>query len=226
MVSLRSLPLERFSQVHAVALLLACPLVALARQPWPLVFAAVLTFGAVLVSYRSRYTPSGSFGAANVLTGLRLGAVLALAMAGRDVSSREVALVVATVMVLDGVDGVVARRSGTASEFGAHFDVEVDALLVLVLGAVLWQRGRLGPWILWPGLLRYVYVLVLAVTPARGQAPRSLLGRLGFGAIVAGLLGAFLDSGDAGTLAAVGGTVLVTLSFVRSFYFSYRPSSR
>jgi phosphatidylglycerophosphate synthase len=129
-------------------------------------------------------------------------------------------------MLLDSLDGVLARRSGSASAFGAHFDVEVDALLVLVLGALLWQGQRLGAWILWPGLLRYLYVLVLAVAPARGQEPRSWFGRSAFAAVVAGLLVALVDAGPLGTAAAVGGAVLVTISFGRSFYFSYGKSAR
>ena len=36
-------------------------------------------------------------------------------------------------LLLDAVDGRVARRTGTASAFGARFDMEVDAFLILVL---------------------------------------------------------------------------------------------
>lgn len=59
-------------------------------------------------------------------------------------------------LALDGVDGWVARRSGSASELGARFDMEVDAFLLLVLSAHA-ARG-LGPWVLGIGLLRYAFV--------------------------------------------------------------------
>src|SRR4051794_27037258 len=39
----------------------------------------------------------------------------------------------AVALVLDGVDGWVARRTGTVSELGWRFDMEVDAFLILVL---------------------------------------------------------------------------------------------
>ena len=42
---------------------------------------------------------------------------------------------------LDAVDGWVARRTGTASALGARFDMEVDAVLMLVLSVL---RGRVA----------------------------------------------------------------------------------
>jgi phosphatidylglycerophosphate synthase len=60
--------------------------------------------------------------------------------------------------LLDGVDGWVARRTGTASEFGARFDMETDALLILVLAALVVSYDKAGPWILASGLLRYGFV--------------------------------------------------------------------
>lgn len=58
-------------------------------------------------------------------------------------------------LVLDGVDGQVARRTGTASKLGARFDMEVDAFLVLVLSVhVAWSAGA---WVLAIGAMRYVF---------------------------------------------------------------------
>jgi phosphatidylglycerophosphate synthase len=60
-------------------------------------------------------------------------------------------------LVLDLVDGWVARRTGTESELGARLDMEMDALLVLVLSVL--AVGSLGPWVLLIGLMRYLFVL-------------------------------------------------------------------
>lgn len=63
---------------------------------------------------------------------------------------------IATVaLVLDLVDGKVARRTGTASEFGARFDMEVDAFLILVLS--IYVSRSLGWWVLAIGAMRYAY---------------------------------------------------------------------
>ncbi|MFI0407692.1 CDP-alcohol phosphatidyltransferase family protein [Actinomadura sp. 3N508] len=71
---------------------------------------------------------------------------------------------VATVaLVLDGVDGQVARRTGTASRLGARFDMEVDAFLVLVLSVhVAWTAGV---WVLAIGVMRYAFGAAAWVAP-------------------------------------------------------------
>jgi phosphatidylglycerophosphate synthase len=59
---------------------------------------------------------------------------------------------------LDGLDGWVARRSGTASAFGARFDVETDAAFILVLSLLVWRYDKAGVWVLACGLMRYAFV--------------------------------------------------------------------
>lgn len=78
----------------------------------------------------------------------------------------------AVALALDAVDGRVARRTGTASAFGARFDMEVDAFLILVLSV---QAARsLGWWVLAIGLMRYAYVATGWVLPwlRSGVPPR------------------------------------------------------
>jgi phosphatidylglycerophosphate synthase len=59
---------------------------------------------------------------------------------------------------LDGVDGWLARRGGWVSPFGARFDMEIDALLVMVLALLVWSLDRAGAWVLAAGLLRYAFL--------------------------------------------------------------------
>ncbi len=66
---------------------------------------------------------------------------------------------------LDAIDGQVARQTRTASPFGARLDMELDGLFVLGLGLLLVWLGRVGPWILLAGALRYLFVLGMAVFP-------------------------------------------------------------
>ena len=56
-------------------------------------------------------------------------------------------------LVLDAVDGRVARRTGTVSPLGAAFDMEVDAFLILVLSGYV--AASVGPWVLAIGFARY-----------------------------------------------------------------------
>ncbi|MEV0472509.1 CDP-alcohol phosphatidyltransferase family protein, partial [Streptomyces prunicolor] len=85
--------------------------------------------------HRSR---TRSFGPANRVTlgrAILVGGVTAL-VADSFESSPPVTLLVgltAVALILDGVDGKVARRTNTSTALGARFDMEVDAFLILVL---------------------------------------------------------------------------------------------
>ncbi|MFD8934315.1 CDP-alcohol phosphatidyltransferase family protein [Streptomyces sp. NPDC059578] len=63
----------------------------------------------------------------------------------------------AVALVLDAVDGRVARRTDTATPLGARFDMEVDAALILVLSVD--AAVRFGPWVLLIGAMRYAFVV-------------------------------------------------------------------
>ncbi len=121
-------------------------------------------------------------GAANHVTLVR-GALVAL-LAGllgqhgsRTIASVAVA-VASAAMVLDGVDGWLARRSGMASGFGARFDMETDAAFVAVLALLVWQFGKAGSWVLLSGLMRYLFVAAVAVLPRlQRPVPSSMRGK-------------------------------------------------
>lgn len=66
---------------------------------------------------------------------------------------------------LDGLDGWLARRLGESSAFGARFDMEVDAALIMVLSAAVLLSGDLGPWVLLLGAMRYGFVLSASIWP-------------------------------------------------------------
>ena len=72
----------------------------------------------------------------------------------------------AVALALDGLDGYVARRTGTASELGARFDMEVDAFLIFVLSVFLVRPY--GAWVLAIGGMRYAFVVAGWVLPWMG----------------------------------------------------------
>ncbi len=121
--------------------------------------------------------PHARFGPANRVTLGRLAAVVLFAALAVERALQPLpdadrvawALVVlATVAaVVDAADGPLARARGMASEFGARFDMETDALLILVLCVLIVQFGKAGPWVLAAGLMRYAFVAAAALP--RGQ---------------------------------------------------------
>jgi phosphatidylglycerophosphate synthase len=69
-------------------------------------------------------------------------------------------------LTLDGVDGRVARARGEATAFGARFDVETDAAMLIVLSIAVAALGIAGWWVLVIGALRYGYVAASLIVPA------------------------------------------------------------
>jgi phosphatidylglycerophosphate synthase len=84
-------------------------------------------------------------------------------------------LFAALALALDGVDGWVARRTNTASERGARYDMELDNVLLVALGLLVWRAGATGPWVLLIGGIRYLFVAAAHLWPALdGELPPSL----------------------------------------------------
>ncbi len=73
--------------------------------------------------------------------------------------------VAVSALALDGIDGWLARARDEASSFGARFDMEVDAALIMVLAALAWASGKAGAWVLALGLIRYGFVAASALWP-------------------------------------------------------------
>lgn len=168
-----------------------------------------------------RHHPFGSFGPANQVT-LGRGVLVAL-LAGligerSDTKVAELAVVLATTTaVLDGVDGWLARRTRMASDFGARFDMEMDAALILVLAVLAWQFGKAGVWVLAGGLLRYAFVgagrlLPWLRQPLPPSARRRAIAVVQMVALIA-TLAPLVPVALAGPVAAIG-LAAVSLSFL------------
>jgi phosphatidylglycerophosphate synthase len=76
---------------------------------------------------------------------------------------------------MDGIDGYLARRDGTATRYGARFDMEIDALFGAVLSLTILSAGIAGPLILILGFMRYVFVGANYMLPwLNGSLPESM----------------------------------------------------
>lgn len=230
-VATRAVPADRagderaftvWSRGHAVVMLAGFAASALAGAAWPLSLVALLSSAELVRRGWGAFTPAGGFGWANRVTTVRFALALLLGALGPATPGWILAAVLGVGAVLDPADGFIARRYGQSSAFGAAFDIETDALLTLIAEAQLWQRGRAGAWILIPGLLRYAYVLALAIVPATaGHVRSSPFARRAFVALLVGLIAALLFDGGAAIALAAIGTAAVTFSFARSFRWSY-----
>lgn len=126
-------------------------------------------------------------------------------------------------LVLDWVDGRVARRTQTASPLGARFDLEVDAFLILVLSVYVARSA--GAWVLAIGAARYALLVAGGLLPWLREAapPRPWC------KVVAAIQGVVLVSAAADVLprfwthaALVVALALLTESFSREVWSLWR----
>jgi phosphatidylglycerophosphate synthase len=97
-------------------------------------------------------------------------AILAAAVAGlvadsftRPVQTTALVTLSVIALILDAVDGQVARGTGTATPLGAKLDGEVDAFLILLLAIVVSQDY--GAWVLAIGAARYAFLIAGWLVP-------------------------------------------------------------
>lgn len=114
----------------------------------------LLTARGLLLSY-----PHTVLGLCNIVTFTRLMIVCILfaALIGNLAPSWITLALALVALALDGIDGWLARKQGLASDFGARFDVEVDAIFALVLAIFAASNGAAGAYVILLGLPYYFF---------------------------------------------------------------------
>jgi phosphatidylglycerophosphate synthase len=145
---------------------------------------------------------------------------------GRPVSVTALVTLSTVALVLDAVDGPVARRTGTATPLGARIDCEVDAFLILLLSIAVSQDY--GGWVLVIGAARYALLLAGWLIPwlAAPLPPRY------WGKVVAAVQGIVLTVAASGLLdrlvgmiAVAAALLLLAESFGRNVIWLYRTGA-
>ena len=141
-----------------------------------------VVFGVMLVLVGrslAAHHPFPRFGPANRVTAVRALIVALVAALVGETPTTGIAWAAAgaavLVAALDGLDGWLARRTGMMSDFGARFDMEVDAFFILVLSVLAWQHDKAGSWVLLCGVMRYAFVAAGWLMPWMARPLRSTL---------------------------------------------------
>ncbi|MGP9684875.1 MULTISPECIES: CDP-alcohol phosphatidyltransferase family protein [unclassified Halomonas] len=137
----------------------ALPLLMLGSSNW-WVAGGFYAFISILILI---FWPHGALGWANRVTLIRA-VLVAIVAAGLLAGAFKNAiwqwlLIAVIALLLDGVDGWIARYTYSHSTFGARFDMELDALLIMLLCVGLWEFESLGAWVLLIGGMRYLFVM-------------------------------------------------------------------
>jgi phosphatidylglycerophosphate synthase len=191
--------------------------------PGTYVWTVLLGYAALSALVRKgapRRLPRPGLGWANRVTLLRATLVLpvaALLVTPGSARGSLAWLAIALALValaLDGVDGAVARRTGSETPFGARFDMELDAFLILALAMLVWTSTPLGFWVVWMGLIRYLFVLAGWLwAPLEADLPPSFRRKLVCVVQVAALLVALVPVVPASVAAGVCAVALALLGY-------------
>jgi phosphatidylglycerophosphate synthase len=188
---------------------------------------AYLVIGLAAITTGLRRYGATSFGPADLVTLTRailIGGVTALISdIPQPVPVTTMVVLAGVALSLDAVDGQVARRTGTVTPFGARFDMETDAFLILVLSAYL--ATQYGPWVLAIGVMRYAFVVAGRLLRwMRADLPHSMVRKT-----VAATQGIVLAVAASGLLPETGTVVLLgaalaalTYSFAFDIVWLYR----
>jgi len=119
---------------------------------------------ALMMLHLGGHAPHAHFGAANRVTLARgmiaslLGGAVPVVTALEPEALWVASAAALLALVLDGVDGWIARRMRMASTYGQHLDINFDTMMMGILALLAWQSGKAGLWVLAIGLARYVFV--------------------------------------------------------------------
>lgn len=129
-------------------------------------------------------------------------------------------------ILLDGLDGYLARKYQQASEIGGLFDKTVDAYFVLLLSFILVLKYDIPFWFLGIGYLHYGYeLLLLGLGWEDLVIPKNPIGKYIAALLFISLLSPFILPEYLYLPILYLAAILVSLSFSLSFFFKFRAAS-
>ncbi len=157
-------------------------------------------------------------GYANWITGFRLILIVIGSFLFSVVSNHVILGIMSLVVLLDRADGYLARKYGQTSFIGHNLDVEVDSFFVLLMCYYYFHFEGVGWWIIIPGVLRYLYIVMTSAV----EKPNYRAKKRKYSTIIAGIFFIVLLVGLISPIKFKApilfiGAVLIVASFARSF---------
>ena len=111
-------------------------------------------------------------GYANLITLIRLIIVLVIGFWYIQLSDITIFIMGLTAVLLDAIDGYVAKKYHQQSEFGRHFDMEADAFYVLMITCILYLKDFFDLWIVVLGFLPHLYGVFIYLMGVADKEPK------------------------------------------------------
>lgn len=169
------------------------------------------------------------FGVANVVTTTRFISVMILIFSSSSFMFNDsiILFIILIIPLLDIVDGLVARYRKEESQFGMYYDMEVDAVFVMVASIIVYLNYPSMWVVLLPAFLRYFYKFSIDILDKKSKFIES---KQKYASLIAGnyftalIVFYFLNNELASNYLMVS-SLLIILSFGKSFYSFYKWSN-
>lgn len=174
----------------------------------------------------STFISSFSRNYANQITALRFIISSLTALAIYQIPAYASFILFGFAILLDGLDGFIARKYQLMSEVGAIFDKTVDAYFVLLLAFILVTQYNIPIWFLAIGYLHYGYELLMhGLGWQYLTIPKNPIGKLAAAFLFISLLSPFIFSPSIALFIIYLASITVSLSFGFSFFYKYKAAS-
>lgn len=168
------------------------------------------------------------FGIANLITTIRLLLVLVLIFFSAQLSfnNYKISLLLLVIPLLDVFDGLIARYRKEESQFGMFYDMEVDAVFVMVASIIIYLHYPSVQIVLIPAFVRYFYKFSIDILDSKN---RFIEKKQKYASLIAGnyfvalIVFYFLTNELASNYLMIS-SLLIILSFGKSFFDFYKWS--
>jgi len=216
---------EKWVLISALIHLLGLTLSLILGSPGIWIALTVILFGTYLVKIIDHLPLLPLiYGYANWVSILRLLLVLTAFSLHQSIEDIYLFTIFAFSIILDGVDGFLARKFHHETPQGAILDMETDALMVLILAYIHISNGQIHPWILLPASFRYLYAWIILFTTndqKKELVPKIVRATIAVFFFIALLIPFISDSLWMEVIVHTSGA-LIMLSFASSYYFSLK----
>ncbi len=213
---------------HAILMLFASASSLLFNNILILTLPAFVSFIILIVQnfqYLKNLHPFG--GRANHLTFFRLVLISVTAIGYSTISYHTLFVLFGTNIILDVVDGKLARQYNQQSFFGQYFDMETDAFFIAIVCHVLYLTGLVGGWIIIIGLLRYINVFAYVLLNIQHYPePKRKYASYIAGLLFLAVLLPFLSQQKIISWFLISASIAVCMSFAISFKYQLTANAK
>lgn len=168
----------------------------------------------------NKLNPPG--GLANLITTFRFLLIITTALISINLTNSLIGILFLINILLDVIDGFIARKRSQITETGKYLDLESDALFVALASMIIFDRNIAEIWILIPGYMRYFYVLLILILNKKPEEKKTKFGSVAAGVMFVCLVSAYFLPEKPSVISLASGSVLILISFMKSFWMALK----